>query len=116
MIVKDYINELFIAIDNYLDKHGYNSVESITITNLGDRWTFEAKHKAKPTLTELAINQIRDDLKGADLTALEELLEYLPEQVLKDYLPKESDDEPDYNGYSAWEQRDKQDWIQRNLK
>jgi hypothetical protein len=40
------------------------------------------------TLIDRVITQIELDMRGDDLTALEELLKRVPEQVLESYLPE----------------------------
>ena len=50
------------------------------------------------SLVDRVISQIEIDMRGYDLTALEELLKRVPEQVLKSYLPEvdsEYDGQPD---------------------
>ena len=50
------------------------------------------------SLVDRVITQIEIDMRGYDLTALEELLKRVPEQVLKSYLPEvdsEYDGQPD---------------------
>jgi len=50
------------------------------------------------TLIDRVITQIELDMRGYDLTALEELLKRVPEQVLESYLPEvdsEYDGQPD---------------------
>jgi len=49
-------------------------------------------------LIDRVITQIELDMRGDDLTALEELLKRVPEQVLESYLPEvetEYDGQPD---------------------
>jgi hypothetical protein len=48
-------------------------------------------------LIERVLRQIDLDLQSGDLTALEELLKRVPEQVLESYLP-EVDMEPEFDG------------------
>jgi len=48
-------------------------------------------------LVDRVITQIELDMRGDDLTALEELLKRVPEQVLESYLP-EVDMEPEFDG------------------
>jgi hypothetical protein len=48
-------------------------------------------------LIDRVITQIELDMRGDDLTALEELLKRVPEQVLESYLP-EVDMEPEFDG------------------
>ena len=45
---------------------------------------------AKARLIDLVIEQIRLDFENGDLTALEELLVQLDDNVLKSYLPEET--------------------------
>tara|TARA_A100001515_G_scaffold125875_1_gene110853 strand:+ start:409 stop:558 length:150 start_codon:yes stop_codon:yes gene_type:complete len=45
------------------------------------------------TLSELVLEQIQTDISNGDLTAVEILLEYVPEYVLKGYLPEEMVDD-----------------------
>jgi len=50
------------------------------------------------TLVDRVITQIEIDMRGYDLTALEELLKRVPEKVLESYLPEvdsEYDGQPD---------------------
>jgi hypothetical protein len=50
------------------------------------------------SLVDRVITQIELDMRGYDLTALEELLKRVPEQVLESYLPEvetEYDGQPD---------------------
>lgn len=49
------------------------------------------------TLIDRVITQIELDIQSLDLTALEELLKRVPEQVLESYLP-EVDMEPEFDG------------------
>lgn len=52
----------------------------------------EAKEKQrehKQELIEKVIEQIRDDVKGGDLTAIDELISFLPTKYLKAYLPED---------------------------
>ena len=49
------------------------------------------------SLVDRVITQIELDMRGDDLTALEELLKRVPEQVLESYLP-EVDMEPEFDG------------------
>ena len=49
------------------------------------------------SLVDRVITQIEIDMRGYDLTALEELLKRVPEQVLESYLP-EVDMEPEFDG------------------
>jgi len=49
------------------------------------------------SLVDRVISQIEIDMRGYDLTALEELLKRVPEQVLESYLP-EVDMEPEFDG------------------
>ena len=44
------------------------------------------------TLSDLVLEQIQTDISHGDLTAVEILLEYIPEYVLEAYLPEEKDD------------------------
>lgn len=49
-------------------------------------------------LVDKVITQIETDLRGSDLTALEELLKRVPAKVLESYLPEvdmEYDGQPD---------------------
>lgn len=51
-------------------------------------------------LVDRVITQIETDLRGSDLTALEELLKRVPAKVLESYLPEvemelEDDGQPD---------------------
>lgn len=49
-------------------------------------------------LVDRVITQIETDLRGSDLTALEELLKRVPAKVLESYLPEvdmEYDGQPD---------------------
>jgi hypothetical protein len=48
-------------------------------------------------LIDRVITQIELDMRGDDLTALEELLKRVPEKVLESYLP-EVDMEPEFDG------------------
>jgi hypothetical protein len=48
-------------------------------------------------LIDRVITQIEIDMRGDDLTALEELLKRVPEKVLESYLP-EVDFEPEFDG------------------
>lgn len=45
---------------------------------------------AKGRLIDLVLKQIQDDVDSGDLTALEELLVQLDDNVLKSYLPEET--------------------------
>jgi hypothetical protein len=50
------------------------------------------------SLVDRVITQIEIDMRGYDLTALEELLKRVPEKVLESYLPEvdsEYDGQPD---------------------
>jgi hypothetical protein len=49
------------------------------------------------SLVDRVITQIELDMRGDDLTALEELLKRVPEKVLESYLP-EVDMEPEFDG------------------
>ena len=49
------------------------------------------------SLVDRVITQIELDIQSLDLTALEELLKRVPEQVLESYLP-EVDMEPEFDG------------------
>jgi hypothetical protein len=49
------------------------------------------------SLIDRVITQIELDIQSLDLTALEELLKRVPEQVLESYLP-EVDMEPEFDG------------------
>lgn len=42
----------------------------------------------EPTLIDLVIEQILDDIEDGDFTALEELLKAVPEEALRSYLPE----------------------------
>ena len=44
-------------------------------------------------LIELVINQIRKDLEAGDVTAIDELLRYIPAPNLEAYLPEVTIDE-----------------------
>ena len=43
----------------------------------------------KQELIDDVLNQILQDVKDFDLTAIEELIKNIPEEVLKAYLPEE---------------------------
>lgn len=43
----------------------------------------------KPEVIDLVIEQIKEDVKNADFTAIEDLLYQLPKEVLIAYLPEE---------------------------
>ena len=45
------------------------------------------------TLSDLVLEQIQTDISNGDLTAIEILLEYVPEYALKGYLPEEKTDD-----------------------
>jgi len=45
------------------------------------------------TLSDLVLEQIQTDISNGDLTAVAILLEYVPEYVLKGYLPEEMTDD-----------------------
>ena len=52
------------------------------------------------SLIDRVITQIEIDMRGYDLTALEELLKRVPAQVLESYLP-EVDIEPEFDEYDG---------------
>ena len=43
-------------------------------------------------LIDAVIDQIQEDFYSGDLTALEELLKFIPEENLKGYLPEEGNE------------------------
>ncbi len=51
------------------------------------------KMSKNKTLSDLVLEQIQNDISHGDLTAVEILLEYIPEYVLKAYLPEEKQDD-----------------------
>jgi len=52
------------------------------------------------SLVDRVITQIEVDMRGCDLTALEELLKRVPEKVLESYLP-EVDIEPEFDEFDG---------------
>jgi len=46
----------------------------------------------KVAMLDLVMQQIQTDVSHGDLTAVEILLDYIPEEVLRAYLPEENSD------------------------
>jgi hypothetical protein len=55
------------------------------------------KHDKKANLIDAVLAQIKCDVDSGDMTAIEELVKHLPENLLQSYLP-EFDDPSDYAG------------------
>jgi predicted transcriptional regulator len=49
----------------------------------------EKQRERKQELIDKCLEQIKDDVKGGDVTAIDELLMFLPTKYLKGYLPEE---------------------------
>jgi hypothetical protein len=89
----------FVAFDLVDKKRSYGRINIKTGKFVGDTRCMIALHKhldgikdkeedTKQVLVDKVIEQIKEDVRLGDLTAVDELLKFVPEQNLKAYLPE----------------------------